>query len=202
MPIPQKGSRWGILGGRFDPVHFGHLTLASEAKRLQNLDGVLLVLSRSHPIKQTQAGASFDDRVAMLRLAVAPYDFMEISTIEMDRDLSGYTLDTVKALKSEYPGCEFFFIVGADNLTQLEQWYQPEAIVAEVTLIAGARPGYDLPKLDWLAPERIIRMESALVDVSSSQVRDLLVSAPNDPALADLIPAEVIEYIKQRSLYR
>lgn len=202
MPIPQKGSRWGILGGRFDPVHFGHLTLATEARRIQKLDGVLLVPSQSHPIKQAQARASFADRLEMLRLAITPHNFLEISPIEALQNLSGYTLETVKAIKRQYPGTEFFFIIGADNLAQFEKWHRPEEIVREVVLIAGARPDYNFPDFGRLPADRVIRMESALVDVSSTMVRDQLASVTDYSSLARLMPAGVIEYIKHRTLYR
>jgi len=202
MPIPLKGSRWGILGGRFDPVHFGHLTLATEARRLQKLSGVLLVPSQSHAIKQSEARASFADRVEMLRLAIAPYNFLEISPIEALQNLSGYTLDTVKAIKQQYTGTEFFFIIGADNLTKFEKWHRPKEILKEIAIIVGARPDHDLTDIKRLPADRVIKMESALVNVSSTMVRDRLATASDYTGLSDLMPPQVIEYIKRRNLYR
>ena len=202
MAIPKKSSRWGILGGRFDPVHLGHLTLATEARRILKLDGILMVPSQSHPIKQSEARASFADRVEMLRLAIVPYNFLEISSIEALQNLSGYTIDTVKAIKQQHPATEFFFIIGADNLTHLKKWRRPKEIAKEVVIIAGARPDHVFPKIDWIPTDRIIKMESSLVDVSSTMVRERLAAADDYAGLTDLMPAQVVEYIKRRELYR
>ena len=88
MTVTNNGAlRWGILGGAFDPVHNGHITLATEIYQLKKLDGVLIVPSGDHPLKKYKCVASFEQRSEMLALATKEYDFMEISHIEVGQKL-------------------------------------------------------------------------------------------------------------------
>ena len=100
MPALEPGQRWGILGGMFDPVHLGHLSLAENIRTARDLDGVLLVPSYDPPHRSEQPRAPFDDRVAMLELAVGDLPGLEVSNIEALLERPGYTLLTVRALNA------------------------------------------------------------------------------------------------------
>ena len=99
MTTPESGEFWGILGGTFDPVHKGHITLALDCLKEKNLDGVLCIPSFLHPFKKNVVSASFEDRLQMLRQTVSDDNRFSISTIEKDESLSGYSIDTIRAVK-------------------------------------------------------------------------------------------------------
>jgi len=205
---PDQGGSWGILGGTFDPVHRGHLALAGEVCEQKKLTGALFVPSIRHPFKQGQCQASFSDRVAMLRLAVENHECFLVSEIEVEMDLSGYTLDTVRACKQRYPRAEFSFIVGADILGELKQWHDPEQILREVRILVGSRPPYDKmqlvaqKQLAAFPSDRIELVPTSLIDVSSTEVRQKIGDNISPDELDRLIPSKVRQYIQQRRLYR
>ncbi|MFH1374962.1 MAG: nicotinate-nucleotide adenylyltransferase [bacterium] len=199
---PDHCGHWGILGGTFDPVHNGHLALADDIIRLKELTGVLLVPSVRHPLKQDQCRASFRQRVVMLKLALANRDNLGISLIETEQNLSGYTLDTIRALKRLYPKAQFSFIVGADNLVELNRWRHPDRILKEVRILAGSRPGIEPRLPTGLAPDRIELVATSHVEISSTDLRRRIAEDNNDDQLDLLMPAAVWEYIRREKLYR
>jgi len=202
MPAPEPGERWGVLGGVFDPVHIGHLTLARDVLRVRRLNGVLLVPTYQPPHRSELPAAAFEDRVAMLKLAVQGETALEISRIEESTPRPSYSLETVRALKHLYPGVEFSFIIGADNLCQLQTWHQWRVVLQEVKLIVGCRPGARIDDLCDLPLDRIDFVESSMVDVSSTHVRNRIKGGVTREQLATLVPGEVADYILQRKLYR
>ena len=191
-----------MLGGAFDPVHLGHITLAREICRLRQLRGVILVPASNHPVKKNQAFASFDDRVKMLQLATAPYDIFIISRIEHERKLSGYTLDTVRALKDEYPGVEFSFIIGADNIQQMIHWHKPDEIAREVRIVAGSRPDFVGVKLPEALADAVEFVETQLVEASSTGCREAIRRGEPEELLDRMVGEKVREYIVEKGLYR
>ena len=201
-PGPEQGGQWGILGGTFDPVHYGHLTLANEIRVRKRLTGVMLVPSLRHPFKKDQCQASFADRLEMLKLAVETHEHLSVSDIESDMNLSGYTLDTVRALKNLYPQAEFFFIMGADNLSELDQWHSPRQIFEEVKILVGSRPVFDKKKLSALRIDSIELIPTILVNISSTEIRRRIKEHAPSEELDKLMPPKVREYIRQRKLYR
>ena len=205
---PDQGGSWGILGGTFDPVHRGHLALARGIYEQKKLIGALFVPSIRHPFKQGQCQASFSDRVAMLRLAVENHECFLVSEIEAEMDLSGYTLDTVRACKRRYPRAEFSFIVGADILDELKHWHDPEQILREVRILVGSRPLYNekqlvaRKQLAAFPSDRIELVPTSLIDISSTEVRQKIGTNISPNELDRLIPSKVRQYIRQRKLYR
>jgi nicotinate-nucleotide adenylyltransferase len=202
MPAPSPGQRWGILGGVFDPVHLGHLTLARDVRSIRHLQGILFVPTFQPPHRPSPPKASFEDRMEMVRLALCDQPDMEVSRIEEQTTRPSFTLDTVQALKVAYPGVEFELIVGADQLSQLPTWHRWRELLDEVRLVVGCRPGAVQPQLPDSAPERILILESSLVDLSSTQVRAGIEGGATLYKLTALVPQAVAEYIIARDLYR
>jgi nicotinate-nucleotide adenylyltransferase len=201
--IPDSGSKWGILGGAFDPVHNGHLNLADAVYRLKKLDGVLLVPTLNHPTKNATSYSSYEDRIEMLSAAVESYPHLSVSSIEKEPEpLSGYTLHTVIALKQRYPGTEFSFIVGADKVVDWNSWYRPSEILQEVRLLIGTRPECDLDLPSSMPPDRVEVLNTGLVDISSSKIRTLLASDLDSGELTNLVPEKVLDYIVAKGLYQ
>ncbi|MCX6834633.1 MAG: nicotinate-nucleotide adenylyltransferase [candidate division Zixibacteria bacterium] len=202
MPAPEPGERWGILGGVFDPVHFGHLTLARDVLGISNLNGVLLVPTCQPPHRSQQPAADFEDRIAMLRLALVGRRGLEISRIEDATPRPSYTLQTVKALKQAHPAVEFMFIIGADNLSQLQTWHKWTDILREVRLVVGCRPGASIGDLSAFPSGRIDLVETSEVDLSSTLVRERVKCGATREELVTMVPAQVADFILQRKLYQ
>jgi nicotinate-nucleotide adenylyltransferase len=202
MPAPEPGQRWGILGGTFDPVHLGHLSLGRQIREVRRLDGVLLVPSYDPPHRDHEPDASFADRLAMLRLAVDDDPNFAISTIEETTSRPSYTLNTVRALRAAHPGVEFYFIVGADNLALLRTWHRWETVLREIKLLVGARPGADLSEVDSFPADALELVPTDEIAVSSTEVRQAIRRGTDPESLARLVPRAVAEYIAERKLYR
>lgn len=202
MPAIEEGGTWGVLGGAFDPVHNGHLNLALQIRTIRELDGVIFVPTAFHPDKDHRDGATYRERVDMLDLALKACEDFEVCEIEATQKLSGYTLDTLRALKTTYPETTFQFIVGADNLWQLPSWHKPQALLEEFIFLVGSRPGFELGEQWQLPRDSIELIPIEPVDVSSSLVRQSTKKGSNDSALSPLIPNSVRQYITAHGLYQ
>ena len=194
--------QWGIFGGAFDPVHNGHLTLAGEILQAAELDGILFVPSYNPPRKNKGYIASFEDRVAMLGLAINGVEKLAISEIESESDEPGYTLHTVRALKKRFPKTTLSFIIGADLLAELETWYEAEEIAKEVRIIAGTRPGAKLTAPSGYPKGSITLVETHPVNLASHEIRALVASGISLAELARMVPESVATYIFEHGLYR
>jgi nicotinate-nucleotide adenylyltransferase len=202
MQNPSNGGEWGILGGAFNPIHRGHLALATDICTAKHSNGILFVPSYVPPRKHAIDMAPFEDRVEMLRLALHEYAPLQISTIEAESDSPGYTLLTVRALKKRYPESQFFFIIGADLLSQFDGWYEAAEILKELPIAVGSRPGIEIQVPVSLPKERFESYETALLDISSRDIRAAIRSGAYRDQLIKLVPDTVADYIIERRLYR
>ncbi|MCP4517415.1 MAG: nicotinate (nicotinamide) nucleotide adenylyltransferase [Delftia sp.] len=144
--------RLGVLGGTFDPPHYGHLTLADTARVQLRLQRVLFAPAGQPPHKPKNQPSPVVHRLAMVQAALA--DAAEpafcLSRVDVDRPGPHYTVDTLSLLRAEYPAAQIWLIVGADSLADLPHWRDPARITALARLAVRARPGYE-PNLDYLA---------------------------------------------------
>lgn len=202
MPSPESGQSWGIFGGRFDPVHTGHIALAQAVLTTKRFSGILFIPSVKNPLKQQKSEATFDDRMAMLRLACDSEPRFLVSDIEQRENLPGYTLDTIQALKKVYPRVSFHFLIGADLLEGLRRWHRIDELIKLIPFIAVSRPEYTFTRLPNAYKDRIELLTADTPDVSSTEVRYLLKSHLIPERLNALLPASVIAYIQDRGLYR
>lgn len=197
--------RIGILGGTFDPVHEGHIAAAREVARELSLDSVLFVPAARPWHKSPASLATELDRLAMLALAVAPNPKFSVSTVDLDRGGDTYTIDTLGDLEAgfaaEYPGdsAEWFFITGADALASLGTWRSPEELLRRATFVAVTRPGHVMRLPDVEGADRALLIEIQGVDISSTQVRERVAAGQS---IGALVPAPVVEYIREHGLYR
>ncbi len=202
MPSPEPTERWGILGGSFDPVHNGHLALAIAAINAQQLTGVLLIPSIKNPLKKNADMADFADRIAMLKLAVDGNKQLEVSDIEQNKTLSGYTIDTIAALREQFPKRMFSFLIGADLLEELPKWHRIDELCELMSFIVISRPGYDFSQIPAAYKDTVEVLVADTPDVSSTEIRKLLKKRPLPERLNALLPAPVITYIASKGLYR
>ncbi len=186
--------RIAIFGGRFDPIHHGHLILAQDVLEHLHLDQVLFLVSARPPHKPTQA--SFEHRYRMVQLAVAGHPAFVASDLEARLNLpQSYTALVLPHLNLE--AHETFFLMGEDQYRHFHQWYQPEAILQRVQVVVLRRPGPPRPASPY--DTRVRFLDSRLVDISSSEIRQRI---REGRSIRYLVPPEVRAYIEAHRLYR
>ena len=198
----------GIMGGTFDPIHSGHLMLGKQAYEEYDLDCVWYMPSRQPPHKKDHQITSPANRLEMVRLAVENTPFFACSDFELCRtEGNTYTADTLLLLKQAYPDTEFYFIVGADSIFDIEKWYHPEIVMKNAVILAADRSrGHDdIPlnrQIEYLAKKydaRICRLHSRRMDVSSQLLREKI---QNGECISSYIPDPVAQFIEEHHLYR
>jgi len=195
----------GIMGGTFNPVHYGHLFLAENAMEQLNLDKILFMPSKNPPHKKKQDLVSDMQRIEMVRLAVYENPHFEISTIEFDREGITYTADTLTILTHENPDTEYYFIVGADSLFMMQDWHTPQIIFNLCTILAAGRdrvPENQLAKqMKYLRDTfdaRIIQLNMPTIEISSAVIRKRIAA---NKTVRYFVPKEVMDYIAKHRLY-
>lgn len=187
--------RLGLFGGTFDPIHNGHLAVARAAMAACALDRLLLIPNRVPPHKQSATTASFAQRLAMVRAAVAGDPRLEASGIE-DRDGKSYTIETLERLRASYgPGVAFYFVIGADAFAEVMTWYRVADVFRMTDFIVAARPGfaYEAP-----VGARVHPLEGVDYPESSTAIRERLAAG----LPVEELPAAVADYIEEHGLYR
>ena len=129
----------GILGGTFDPIHNGHLALGKQAYEQFSLDEIWFMPSGHPPHKKGRLVTEGKEREDMVKLAIASVPYFVYSDFELKREGNTYTAQTLSLLKEVYPQHEFYFIIGADSLYEIEQWYHPEMVMKQAVLLVAAR---------------------------------------------------------------
>ena len=200
MPSPKHGGEWGVLGGSFDPVHEGHLNLAECICSKKRLDGVLFIPACKHPLKKQAFTAPYTDRIAMLKLALAGQNKLQLCEIEKEQDLPGYTIETLHALRKLFPKTRFHFIIGSDLVEQLESWHRAKELLNETNFLAGSRPGSKMKKAGKIKNLEFVEIEE--MDISASNIRTQIKAGATSETIRKLVPAGVAEYIFKKGLYR
>lgn len=198
----KNGKRIGIMGGTFNPIHNGHLLLAQRAQEQVLLDKVLFMPSGNSYMKENVLETQ--KRVDMVALAIRKYPDFELSMIEAQKSGNTYTFETLKFLTRSNPQEQYFFIIGADILFQIEQWRNPEQIFQRAVLVCAVRDDYDIDAIhkkgNVLAASGadIIYLNMPRLDISSTDIRAKVKSSL---PISKLVPSEVAHYIEQEHLY-
>jgi nicotinate-nucleotide adenylyltransferase len=197
--------RLGIMGGTFDPIHFGHLVTAEEALVQFNLDRVLFMPTGKPALKSKERVTPAEDRYLMTVVATATNPDFDVSRMEVDRPGLTFTIDTLLALRDEYgPSTELFFITGADAVWEIVSWKDAEKVADLATFIAATRPGYDLQAARSAHESRAtgFRIEYISVPALAISSTDLRERVSQRRAIRDRTPESVVAYIEKRVLYR
>ncbi len=176
-----------ILGGSFDPVHYGHLQMGKEAMRQCGCDEVWLMPTYQTPLKNRTLTSSVD-RVAMLELAIQDQPHFHVCTLEVDRKQRSYTIDTLRTLRKQYPMHEFYWIIGNDQLAQFSAWKDADTLVKLAQFICFDR---DQQLVETSYP--ILRLRMPMMPVSSSEIR-----IGNK---LNYVPKQVLRYMYDHRLY-
>jgi nicotinate-nucleotide adenylyltransferase len=218
----------GFFGGSFDPPHRGHIALARLARERLGLDRLLIAPVGTQPLKRDGAAATpYEDRVAMVRLAIADEPGMEVSRIDAPRSdgRPNYTIDTIKSLRCRLSaGDSLYCLMGADSFLTIGKWHRSEDLLVSCDFVVGSRPGFDLQRITAALPEsislsaeqsdlpgclviglqdgngghsRLYLLPDLAEDISATEIRSELRARTHAE-----IPAPVADYIADHGLYR
>lgn len=210
--------RVAVFGGTFNPVHFGHLRLAEEAREACSLGKVVFMPTFMTPHKLDESLTPAVVRLEMVRLAIAGNPGFEASDLEIRREGRSFTIDTVRELRRE-PGVEVSLIVGGDSFNDIATWYEYQELIRLASFIVAPRPGHESRKPAEVLPvelagefwydsgvgafvnssgNSITYLESPPIDISSSDIRDRVRMGRS---VRYLLPESVIDFMRREGLY-
>ena len=208
----NKRLKIGIMGGTFNPIHYGHLVTAEEALKQFSLDKVIFIPTGIPPHKTSEIVADAEDRYLMTVIATASNPGFFVSRIEIDRKKVSYTIDTLRELKNVFKNsATLFFITGADALLEILSWKDADKIVDLFKFIAATRPGYEIKKIEDLKnklfrdlnipknpAENMFLMEIPALAISSTDIRKRIKTGK---PIKYLLPESVCNYLLKHELY-
>ncbi|MDD5011151.1 MAG: nicotinate (nicotinamide) nucleotide adenylyltransferase [Phycisphaerae bacterium] len=197
-----------LFGGTFDPIHIGHIEVASAAAEKIGAKKVVLVPARRSPHKQYHPIASDNDRMAMLKLAVIDKNLFEISAVELNRAEPSYTIDTIRYFKQQFAqDCSIHLLIGADMLDSLPKWHKINELLNECNICVMNRGGFDKPDFDGLTGKfnketieklRNDMIETPKINISSTEIRQRLMTGSD---VSEMTYLSVLNYIQKHKLY-
>lgn len=196
------GRRLGVMGGTFDPIHYGHLVTAEGALVKFALDAVVFVPTGQPWMKEGRDVSPAEDRYLMTVIATASNLRFHVSRVEIDRKGRTYTVDTLRTLADQNPDAELYFITGADAMLEILDWKDPEEVLSQAHFIAATRPGYDLSRFQSAAPAgkaNVSFMSIPALAISSTDIRERVRAGR---PIRYLVPEGVKSYIEKAALYR
>lgn len=196
----------GLLGGSFNPIHYGHLLLADSARDQFGLDQVVFIPAGTNPFKTGDMDPGRDHRLAMVELAIADNPYFSVSTIELDQPGVNYTIETIRRIKAAAPCEDYYFITGADILFEIDRWREAPVLLKSISLITTFRPGYSDAKLDERIAELIehygadiSKLAEMEMDISSTTIRQRV---KEGYSIKYLMPPAVEAYINEHGIYQ
>jgi len=204
----------GILGGTFDPIHYGHLRCAKNITEILNLSEMRFIPCKT-PVHKT-ARATTEQRLAMLQLALDGMDNCILDDREIRRETRSYMVPTLESLRQEMPETPFCFVIGIDSFLTLDSWYQWEKLLQLTHLLITPRVGFALPKegiiaklydshssteaLDFHRQKagRVMMLNTPIIKISATIIREKIARQED---ISDLIPPPVHKYITENAIY-
>ncbi len=195
----SSSSRVGLFGGTFDPIHNAHLEVARQSLAQMNLSKVILIPSKHPPHKSEEGMTEAEIRYEMVKLAIKGKEELEVSPVEINRKGPSYTIDTLEEMKEVYGNIAF--IVGADNLINIDTWKEPEKLLESCPFIVAPRGGIlrgDFEKEIFEGKDlRFLNMSE--ISLSSTEVRQRIMEGqPVD----GMVPEKVREFIRKNEIYK
>ena len=194
----RRRTRIGILGGTFNPIHLGHLLIAQDAMEIARLDRVLFIPSATPPHKALEGHVSAAHRLRMVKLAIAGDKRFAVDDLEIRRGGRSYSVDTLPEMRRRYLRATFYFIIGADSLSELHLWKDARRLVKLCRFIAVTRPGHTA------RPARLPGLHYRLLDTHPCGIasRDIRTRAARGQSIRYLVPDATLRYIDRQKLYQ
>ena len=186
----------GLFGGTFNPIHNGHLALASRLLQAAKLDEVWLLVTPQNPWKANMELLDDDTRLLMARAAVEDMPGLVASDYEFHLPRPSYTWDTLQSLSHDFPQHSFILLIGGDNWAKFGQWYAHDNILENYDVAIYPRKGYEINRS--ALPPRVRVLRTKLIDISSTEIRQRI--AQGLP-FEQLVPPQVADIIRERGLY-
>ncbi len=196
----KKESKIGVLGGTFNPPHFGHLIIGKRAIKELGLEKLLLMVA-GKPALKSKGLAPIKDRLEMTKILAKYHPKFEVSKIEIERAKKGkksYTIETIKELKKKYPKKEIYWIIGFDSLKEILEgkWKGGRKIFDQAKFIVFSRP-----KIKIKIPKKIkekIKIIKLKIPISSTEIRKKIKESKD---VSKMVPKKILDYIKKKNLY-
>jgi len=186
----------GLFGGSFDPVHLGHLLVAQAAIEELGLDKLFFILAAQSPFKLNENPAPAPVRLQLLRLALAGKANCEIDEQEIRRGGISYTIETLHDYAEKFPAAKFFYLIGADNISKLNEWREADELEKLAEFVAMPRPNGTL--VEFPKPFRGRILKGFPLAISSSQIRARVKAGLS---IENLVPPFVAEAMRNNQLY-
>lgn len=193
-PKTDRGARIGVMGGTFDPIHHGHLVVASEVASRFCLDEVIFVPTGRPPHKKEVSDPWH--RYLMAVIATASNQRFSVSKIDIERTGPTFTVDTLRELREQLPSSDLFFITGTDALARIFSWKDADTLWSLAHFVAVSRPWHEVVDIP---NDRISFLEVPAMAISSSNCRERVRSGL---PIWYLVPEGVVQYIAKHGLYR
>ncbi len=201
----MQNKKIAVLGGTFNPIHYGHLLIAQSVYLTHQFQEVWLMPAGNPPFKPEDK-ANNADRLYMTYLAVKKIPYLRVSSLECENPETSYTYKTLEVLKSKYPEYEFWWTIGYDNLFSIDSWKESERLLRNGRLVIVRRLTDDLSsakeKLAQLQAKynlKVILVDNPIIQISSTMIRDRL---KNGEPIDFLLPRKVAAYIRRQGLYQ
>ena len=226
MPKNQKQKdnanimKIGILGGTFNPIHLAHLRIAQEVQQACKLDRILFIPAAEPPHKDVAEQVSFTHRLAMVEAATRDFPDFQASDLEIQRSGKSYSVDTLEILRQEDPHGERYFIIGLDSYRDIASWKDFSRLFSLSHVVVITRPGVvvsdpleplpvanhedfcyakDNERIHHKSGNKLIFLKETNLDISSTQIRDMLADGQS---IRHLVPSAVADYIEDHGLYQ
>ncbi|NOX85375.1 MAG: nicotinate-nucleotide adenylyltransferase [Chlorobi bacterium] len=192
----KPNKKTGLFFGSFNPIHHGHLILASYMAEFTDLDEVWFVVSPQNPLKPKETLLADYHRITLVRIAIEDHPKFRASSIEFKMPKPSYTIDTLTWLSEKYSGREFILICGTDIFPTFHKWKNYEVILDHYGLYVYPRPGFELGK--YAGHPHIRLFKAPLLEISSSFIRRGIKAGKD---MAYWMPDKVYEYIQEMHFY-
>lgn len=197
----------GIMGGTFDPIHNGHLMLGEYAYKQFELDEIWFMPNGNPPHKASESIESLTkNRVEMVKRAIEGVTYFSLQRYEVDNTEVNYSYKTVAHFNKIYPAHEFYFIIGADSLFNMEKWIHPEILLKSCKMLAAYRDERStdemLAQIQYLNDKygaEIYLLNTPNVNISSSDIRRMI---KDGKSIKELVPEAVFQFIEEKKLFR
>jgi nicotinate-nucleotide adenylyltransferase len=185
----------GLFGGSFDPIHNSHLKIINEVLNERLVDEVWIVPCGNHVFGKEMTDSK--SRIEMIDLAINKNNRIKVKMLEINSNKPSYAIDTVNAMKSQFPEHKFYFIAGTDIVGDFEKWYRFEELAENVEFILHQRESYSIDGGSVMKIKAVLK--SKVDNISSSEIRERI---KKNLDVSELLPEKVLDYINKRGLYK